>query len=211
MYELSKGGTRVDISEQFKKGSLGGAFEFRDGLVNDLKTQMNDLAYTIADEVNKAHTEGYDRHNIQGVNFFNLPEDGSFKLDDLSINKAIIDDPSRIAAAARPNAAGDNTVANLIQGLQFKRIMADGQSTFDDFYNSKVGQIGVATQNAVHSLEVQQNVMDQLHSTRESISGVNLDEEATKMIEYQKTFEASARVIRMADEMFDTVLSLKRM
>lgn len=211
MYELSKGGTRVDISEQFKKGSLGGAFEFRDGLVNDLKSQMHDLAYTIADEVNKAHAEGYDRNNIQGVNFFNLPEDGSFKLDDLSINKAIMDDPSRIAAAARPNAAGDNTVANLIQGLQFKRIMADGQSTFDDFYNSKVGQIGVATQNAVHSLEVQQNVMDQLHSTRESISGVNLDEEATKMIEYQKTFEASARVIRMADEMFDTVLSLKRM
>lgn len=211
MYELSKGGTKVDISDQFKKGSLGGAFEFRNGLVNDLKSQMQDLSYTIASEVNKAHTEGYDRYNIQGVNFFNLPENGTFSLDNLSINKAILDDPSRIAAAARPNAPGDNTVANLIQGLQFKRVMGDGQATFDDFYNSKVGQIGVATQNAVHGLEVQKNVMDQLNSTRESISGVNLDEEATKMIEFQKSFEASARVIRMADEMFDTVLNLKRL
>lgn len=211
MYELSKGGTKVDISEQFKKGSLGGAFEFRDGLVNDLKSQMEELAFSIAHEVNTAHAEGFDRYNIQGVNFFNIPEDGVFKMNDLSINKAILDDPSRIAAAARPNAPGDNTVANLIQGLQFKRTMADGQSTFDDFYNSRVGQVGVATQNAVHSLEVQKNIMDQLHTTRESVSGVNLDEEATKMIEFQKAFEASARVIRMADEMFDTVLNLKRM
>ena len=210
MYELSKGGTKVDISDQFKKGSLGGAFEFRDGMVNDLKSQMEELAYTIAHEVNKAHTEGYDRYNIQGVNFFSMPEDGSFSVNDLAINKDILEDPSRIAAAARPNAPGDNTVANLIQGLQFKRVMGDGQSTFDDFYNSRVGQVGIATQNAVHSLEVQKNVMDQLNSTRESISGVNLDEEATKMIEYQKAFEASARVIRMADEMFDTVLNLKR-
>jgi flagellar hook-associated protein 1 len=210
MYELSKGGTKVDISDQFKKGSLGGAFEFRDGMVNDLKSQMEELAYTIAYEVNKAHTEGYDRYNVQGVNFFSMPEDGSFNVNSLAINKDILEDPSRIAAAARPNAPGDNTVANLIQGLQFKRVMGDGQSTFDDFYNSRVGQVGVATQNAVHSLEVQKNVMDQLNSTRESISGVNLDEEATKMIEYQKAFEASARVIRMADEMFDTVLNLKR-
>lgn len=211
MYELSKDGTRVDLSDQFKKGSLGGAFAFRDGLVNDLKSQMEELVYTIASEVNKAHVEGFDNNNIQGTNFFNLPQDGSFSLDDLSLNQAIIDDPSRIAAAARPSAPGDNTVANLIQGLQFKRVMGGGQSTFDDFYNSKVGEIGVATQNAVHGLEVQKNVMDQLNSTRESISGVNLDEEATRMIEFQKAFEASARVIRMADEMFDTVLNLKRM
>ena len=42
-------------------------------------------------------------------------------------------------------------------------------------------------------------------------SGVSLDEETTKMIEFQKTFDASARLIRTADEMMDTVLSLKRM
>lgn len=211
LYELSKDGTRVDISEQFKKGSLGGALQFRDGLVNDLKNQMQELSFNIANEVNNAHAEGFDRYNIQGVNFFNLPQDGNYSVNSLSVNKAILDDVSRIAAASKPDAPGDNTVANLIQGLQFKRVMGEGQATFDDFYNSKVGQIGVATQNAVHGLEVQKNIMDQLNSTRESVSGVNLDEEATKMIEFQKSFEASARVIRMADEMFDTVLNLKRL
>ena len=49
-----------------------------------------------------------------------------------------------------------------------------------------------------------------MNNIRESISGVSLDEEATKLIEYQKSFDASARLIRTADEMFDTVLNLKR-
>ena len=52
---------------------------------------------------------------------------------------------------------------------------------------------------------------DQLKNIRESISGVSLDEEATKMIEFQKNFDASARLIRTADEMMDTVLNLKRL
>jgi flagellar hook-associated protein 1 FlgK len=73
-----------------------------------------------------------------------------------------------------------------------------------------VGQIGVLTQTSRSSKESQDNIMTQMKNLRESISGVNLDEEATKMIEFQKSFDASARLIRTADEMFETVLSLKR-
>jgi flagellar hook-associated protein 1 len=210
MYELSDHGTRVDLTDQFKRGSLGGAIELRDGLVADMKTQIEELSYNIASEVNAAHAEGYDRYNKEGVNFFSIPTEGNYSLDDLSINKLVNDDIGRIAAAAKPNAPGDNTVANVIHSLQFKRVMSEGQATFDDFYNSKVGQIGIETARANSGLEAQKNILDQLKNTREAVSGVSLDEEATKMIEYQKAFEASARVIRMADEMFDTILSLKR-
>jgi flagellar hook-associated protein 1 FlgK len=74
-----------------------------------------------------------------------------------------------------------------------------------------VGQIGSVTQRAMRSQESQKNVLSQLQNIRESISGVSLDEETTKMIEFQKAYEASARVIKTADEMFDTVLNLKRL
>ena len=211
LFELSKGGANVDLTDQFKRGALGGAILLRDGLVSDMKTQLEELSYNIAQEVNSAHAEGFDRYNIEGVSFFNIPADGKFTLGDLSINKVIAEDVGRIAAAAKPNSPGDNTVANVIHSLQFKRVMGGGQSTFDDFYNAKVGEIGIATQRANSGVESQKNILDQLKNTRESVSGVSLDEEATKMIEYQKAFEASARVIKMADEMFDTILSLKRM
>lgn len=211
LYELSKGGMQVDITDQFKRGSIGAAIDLRDNTVTDLKTQLENLSYNISNEVNKAHTEGFDRNGNPGVNLFDIPQDGEFTIQDLKVNQAIINDAGLIAAGAKPNSVGDNTTANVIHSLQFKPFMEDGKYTFDDFYNSKVGQIGIMAQRANSGFDSQKNIVDQLKNTRESISGVSMDEEATKMIEFQKSFEANARIIKMADEMFDTVLNLKRL
>ncbi len=212
MYEMSAGGTRSDITEQFKRGALGGAIELRDGMVAGLRDDLSDLSYNIASEVNKAHLEGFDRYSKQAVNFFELPQDGTFAIENLKVNDAINSDVGRIAAAARPNAPGDNTTANVIHSLQFKPVMGEERTfTFDNFYNSKVGEVGVMSQKSQANLESQKSILDQIKNVREGVSGVSLDEEAQKMIEFQKSYEASARVIRMADEMFDTVLNLKRL
>ncbi len=211
LYELSDGGAVVDITDQFKRGGIGGAIDVRDNIVTDIKNHIEVLSYNISNEVNKAHMEGFDRNGQQGQMLFDIPQDGEFVIGNLKLNKSIQDDASLIAAAAKPNSVGDNTTANVIHSLQFKPLMNDGQYTFDDFYNAKVGQIGTLTQRENSAFETQKNIVDQLKNTREGISGVNLDEEASKMIEFQKSFEASARIIKMADEMFDTVLSLKRM
>ncbi|MBC7742919.1 MAG: flagellar hook-associated protein FlgK [Bdellovibrionaceae bacterium] len=211
LYELSQGGTRVDITDQFKRGALGGSIDLRDGMVHDLKGHLEELSYNIASEVNKVHNEGYDRYNKEGVDFFDLPKDGNFIISDFKLNQAIADDVGKIAAASKPNAPGDNTTANVMHSLQFKSVMGEGQYTFDSFYNAKVGEIGVQAQRANSGVESQKNIVDQLKNMREATSGVSLDEEAAKMIEFQKSFEASARVVRMADEMFETVLNLKRL
>lgn len=209
--EMSPGGAHFDITEQFRKGSVGGSLNMRDGHLNELTKQLDNLAYSIASKVNEAHKEGFDRYNQTGVDFFNLPKDGSFNLNDLSLSKDIQQDVGKIAAASRSNAPGDNVVANVIQELQFRPIMEDGKYSFDDFYNSKVGEVGILSQRANSALETQKNTVDQLKNIRESVSGVSLDEEAANMIEYQKSYEASARMIKVADEMFDTILNLKRM
>ena len=211
LFELSKGGSVVDISDQFKRGSIGGAIDVRDNIVTDIKNHLETLSYNISNEVNKAHVEGFDRNGQQGQLLFDIPQDGRYVIADLKLNQSIMNDASLIAAAAKPNSVGDNTTANVIHSLQSKALMEDGKYTFDDFYNAKVGQIGMLTQRENSAFETQKNVVDQLKNTREGISGVNLDEEAAKMIEFQKSFEASARVIKMADEMFETVLSMKRM
>lgn len=209
--ELSKGGTHFDITAQFRKGAVGGALAMRDGQLSQLTNQLDDLAYNIAANVNQVHAEGYDRYNQTGVQFFDLPQDGSFTIEDFKISKAVQQDVGKIAAASKPGAAGDNTVANVIQELQYRPLMEGGKYSFDDFYNSKVGEVGILSQRATSALESQKNTLDQLKNVRESVSGVSLDEEAAKMIEYQKSYEASARMIKIADEMFDTILNLKRL
>ena len=82
-----------------------------------------------------------------------------------------------------------------------QKIMSGGTATFGDYYSTIVGEVGIAANRANSASKAQSDIIKQLNNIREQISGVSLDEETTKMIEYQKSFDASARLIRTADEM----------
>lgn len=212
MHELSPGGSTVDITERFKAGQVGAALEVRDVTTQSMLDSLNELAFNIANEVNRAHREGFDRQDVAGGNFFELTDPTQpFDVSNFGVAREIVRDISRIAAAAKPNAPGDNTVANLIHNIQSHRIMEGGKYSFDDYYNSKVNEIGLLTQRTTSELDSQRNTLEQLKNIRESVSGVSMDEEAAKLIEYQKSYEASARLVKTADEMFDTILNLKRL
>jgi flagellar hook-associated protein 1 len=201
----------VDATKQFTGGAIGGLLDVRDNTITDLLGNVDQMAYSIATTVNELHSRGYDAYNRQGSNFFQAPDDVRGAAANLQISSVISRDPNRIAGAKNPNAPGDNTVANAISQLQFERVMPDKNTTADEFYNSMVGEVGIEARKANLSQESQKGIVDNLKNIRESISGVSLDEETTKLIEYQKAFDASARLIKTADEMFDTVLNLKRM
>ncbi|MFS4458456.1 flagellar hook-associated protein FlgK [Bdellovibrio sp. HCB2-146] len=205
------GGSPANITDQITGGRIGGALQVRDRVIEDLLGHVDKMAYTLAKEVNAAHIEGYDKNGRTGVLFFEMPDTVKGAASSMALNKTIYNDVGRIAAASKPNAPGDNTVANVISSLQSRQVMDGGTSTIDDYYNTQVGQVGALTQRAIKAQESQKNMMSQLTNIRESISGVSLDEETTKMIEFQKAYDASARLIRTADEMFDTVLNLKRL
>lgn len=210
-YSSSDKATPVNITDQIKGGRIGGALEVRDQVVGGLLSSIDEMAYSMATEVNKAHIEGFDRSGQNGVLFFEMPDTVKGAAATLTMNRTIYNDVGRIAAAVRQDAPGDATIANVISSLQSRQVMQDGTSTFDDFYNSQVGQIGTVTQRAIKGQEAQKDIVNQLSNIRESVSGVSLDEETTKLIEFQKSYDASARLIRVADELFDTILNLKRM
>ncbi|NCN95773.1 MAG: flagellar hook-associated protein FlgK, partial [Bdellovibrionales bacterium] len=169
------------------------------------------LAFNLATEVNKAHREGYNRYNQKGVTFFEQPTQIKGAAQRLKLNEEVKTDVGKISAAGTPFAPADNQIANILSSLQYKNVFEGGTASFDDYYAGTVGKVGVETQRAKSAAEAQDGITKQLQNIRESISGVSLDEETTKMIEFQKNFDASARLIRTADEMMDTVLNLKRM
>jgi flagellar hook-associated protein 1 FlgK len=73
-----------------------------------------------------------------------------------------------------------------------------------------VGRIGSQAQAAQSRLDFQQALLTQTQSRRESVSGVNLDEEATKLIQFQRAFEASSMLVRTADEMYQSLIDMVR-
>ncbi len=213
-YISSPGSTASNITTQLHSGKIGGALEVRDQVIEESLGKLNNMAYTLGTAVNDAHKEGFDSFGDPGEDLFSFSmaeNSGDNYVEGMTLNETVFDDVGRLAVASRPNATGDASVANVISSMQYQKLMDDGRSSFDDYYNSQVGQLGAMSQRASKSREAQTNIIGQLNNIRESVSGVSLDEEATKMIEYQKAYDASARVIRTADEMFDTILNLKRL
>lgn len=209
MFTSNKYDQPVAITRQIREGTLGGVINVRDNVVNNLREKLDQLAHHFSKSVNEVHRMGFNLYNEQGLDFFEPIGQVEGASEAIRVNSEIMDDPAKIAGAASAKSPGDSRVALVIANLQFAPSMGNNMSTMADFYNGIVGELAVSTKKTNSAFEHQAAVLDQLKNIRESISGVSLDEEAVKMIEYQRAFEASAKVIKTADEMFQTILNLK--
>jgi len=107
-------------------------------------------------------------------------------------------------------AVGDNRNALAMAALQNAGTLVGGSATYSESYNQLVGSVGVQTRKAEITSAAQEKLLSDAISTREAISGVNLDEEAANLLKYQQAYQASAQVISTANTLFDTLLNAVR-
>jgi flagellar hook-associated protein 1 FlgK len=107
-------------------------------------------------------------------------------------------------------AIGDNRNALALAALQNAQTLVGGTATYSESYNQLVGSVGVQTRKAEITSVAQEKLLSDAISTREAISGVNLDEEAANLLRYQQAYQASAQVIATANSLFDTLLNAVR-
>ncbi|MEW6417039.1 MAG: flagellar hook-associated protein FlgK [Nitrospirota bacterium] len=120
-----------------------------------------------------------------------------------------ITDPQKVAAASSDaDLPGDNSNALNIAQLPDNAITDLGSLTFMDYYRGIVSGIGSMSNAASNSLKFDDNLLSEIENRRESISGVSLDEEAANLIRFQRSFEAGARMIKVTDELLQTILNL---
>ena len=100
----------------------------------------------------------------------------------------------------------DNRNAELLAALGTANTMNGGTQSFAEGYAGLVEDVGVKTRQSQLDLEAAQTLLEQSTNQREAMSGVNLDEEAGKLIQYQAAYNASAQVIAVAQDLFDTLL-----
>lgn len=104
----------------------------------------------------------------------------------------------------------DNRNAQFLGGLATANTMNGGNQSFTEAYGGLVGQVGVTTRQAQLDVDAGQALLEQTTNQRESMSGVNLDEEAGRLIQYQAAYNASAQVMSVAQDLFDTLLNTFR-
>ena len=121
----------------------------------------------------------------------------------------LISNPREIAAAAPAAAAapGDNSNALLLAGLQSGQTMENGSTNFQGAYGQLISKLGTQTLSAQVTADAQGALLLQAQESRDTLSGVNLDEEAADLIRFQQAYQAIAQVISVADSTFQTLLS----
>ena len=134
----------------------------------------------------------------------------------IKLNPAIYD-PKQIAAAgdfvAGPpikGLPGDNRNALALAQLEVSKLMLNGSATLVDTYGQLVGKVGTRTHSAEVSRTAQEVLLNQATSAWESVSGVNLDEEAANLIKFQQSYQAAAQSISVANSLFDSLLGAVR-
>jgi flagellar hook-associated protein 1 FlgK len=197
-------GNAMVVTDALSSGKLGGELEVRDNLIPAYQDQLDELASTIMDAVNSLQTSGYDLNGTSGVSFF-----VGTGATDMAINSAIIDNLELIAAASSSSeASGDGSIATAIARLQDSLTLDDGTSTFSDYYSTLVTKVGTDVSTADAQYETQSDAVALHKNLRDAISSVSLDEETTKLLAYQRAYEASAKVMTVLDELLETMIEM---
>ncbi|MGZ8289268.1 MAG: flagellar hook-associated protein FlgK [Telluria sp.] len=110
-----------------------------------------------------------------------------------------------------PNTNGvrDNRNARLLGELQTKNILEGGTASYQSAYAELVSFIGNKTREVQVNGKAGAALLDQVSAAQQSVSGVNLDEEATNLLKYQQAYQAAGKVMQIAGTLFDTLLSIR--
>jgi flagellar hook-associated protein 1 FlgK len=125
----------------------------------------------------------------------------------MDVNPAILAD-QRLLAAGKTTAAGDTDNLLELIALREAAVADGGTKTFDEFYRSVVGRLGTEAQRVNDRQALHNDLSLRLENERQAVSGVSLDEEMTRMIQFQRAYQAAARVITVSDAMLDTLINL---
>lgn len=196
------------VTHQVKGGKFGALLEVRDQSLMTVLNRLDELAYHLSGSINEIHEQGFNRVGVKGIQFFKPLGEMQRAAEVFDLSDDIKNSANNIATAAQADAPGDNRVAIAISGIQGLKLLNQGTTTMDDFYNSIVSDVGVVKNRNKSSLNQTQDILTQLSKMRDQISGVSIDEETANLLQYQHTYDAAAKVIQVADQMLKTVLEL---
>jgi flagellar hook-associated protein 1 len=112
----------------------------------------------------------------------------------------------RFSIEYNTDGVSDNRNALAISGLETKGLISGGIVSYGESYSKVVEEIGTTTNRARLDEDAAQTLLNQSQNNRDAISGVNLDEEAGHLIQFQAAYNASAQVVSVARQLFDTLL-----
>ncbi|MCW5945907.1 MAG: flagellar hook-associated protein FlgK [Fimbriimonadales bacterium] len=179
---------------QIKGGKLAGLMAGINS-ANNYRAQLDTFVNELRTAVNALHFTGTNLNGTTGIDFFV----GTNGARDLEIDPQILADIRNIAAGAS-GAPGDGGLANAIAELRDTELAGLGNRSATRFFNDMIAVLGQDSASIAIAFDTQLATMTQLEAQRQSVSGVNVDEELANMMRYQRSFQAAAKILSVLDQ-----------
>lgn len=177
------------------------------GLLAALRTDLpatsatlDDLAISLRDVVNTVHSAGYTASGAAGGDFFVGGSASSLRVLPTTFGDLAVASAPGVVNGENARALGDLAIDTNAQAVL-------GGDSPSQRWRELTGAVGTQLQGLTRALQVQESVVATADSAVESDSGVNLDEEMTSLLMFQRSYQASARVITAMDEVLDTLVN----
>ncbi|WP_067508827.1 flagellar hook-associated protein FlgK [Actinoplanes sp. TFC3] len=195
-------------------GTMGSMVDTMTSLLPDMASKLDNVAKALVTTVNAATNAAYKSDGTPGGDFFT----GDFSTGkyarnmrvgvtnpgDIAVsgkNETNADGTAKLDASGNPIGTNDGSVATRLSGA------AKQSGSPDNVYQGMIADLGVNAQTSTRRSQIQANVTDQVDAAREAESGVNLDEEMTNLLTYQRGYEAASRVLTTIDSMLDQLIN----
>ena len=203
---LTCGQTSSSLSNNDFGGEFKGLLSVRDVTIPQFKDNTDQLAYTIATDVNTLHTTGIDQNGNAGTNLFNLtaptdPTAPAWQGASASIKVGI--SAPKLIAAGKTSSTGDNSIALSMADLPDTASI--NGSTYNENYAQIASDAGLLVSSNEQKVTDSSQLMNNTQTNLNSISGVSTDQEMVNLIQYQAGYSAAAKYISTIKEMLTTL------
>ncbi len=186
-------------------GQLGAEIEMYTKEIPALKNRLDDLAATLVSEFNAIHFSGFGLNDDTHRNFF---DPANTTADTISLETAIENNPSLIAASDANGEAGNGATAAQIADLRNQRII-EGRKPVN-YSVDLISTPGNHLSSLNSQIEARDSEIQMLKTQQEREAGVNIDEELSLMIQYQNAYQGAAKAMSAAQNIYDTLIGMLR-
>jgi flagellar hook-associated protein 1 FlgK len=213
------GNTNITSQLASGGGSLGGYLTALDTDISGALSSLNQLAYSISTTVNTQNNAGTDLNGVTGVvvppsvvanslNIFSAPPNlstGSATGSATSMS-VVMTDPNQIAAASAGNGTGDNSNATAMAAMANQAIVSGQTPT--NYYSNFVTTLGATVSGVQTENTAQKASVTQLQTQNDALSGVNLNDEASALTTFERSYQAASQVFTMLNTIMASALNL---
>lgn len=190
-----------NIELTLNEGSIAGLIQAKNDILPDYRKSLETYTETLTNEVNNIHREGYGLDGTTGKDLFSSTNSSS-----IEVNIELINNPEKLGLSKEEGVAGNIEIAQELSNLQDNKVIDD--QNLQDYYQEFSVGIASDLKNIKHQTDVHRNIHNELEAHRQSVQGVNIDEELIAINNYQQYYQANLKTMQTVNQVMDSLLSI---